>query len=83
MKVDGKSVKTESITGFLSFDISQGPHKVELSYVPSGYVPGLLLTLAGIGLLVVIILIQRGKIKLDKDVKKVYDDVLFLEDEIE
>jgi hypothetical protein len=48
----------------LAFPITKGEHKIEISYVPNGFVPGLTLTIIGIiGLIIMVILRQRMRKK--------------------
>ncbi len=55
VKCDGKGVKTMPVMGMLlGMDIPEGAHRIEMKYVPHGTVPGIIITLAGIILLILL-----------------------------
>ncbi len=56
VKVDGQKVETTSISGaWLAFDVSAGSHTVEISFFPRGLVPGLVLSVIGVVVLVLLV----------------------------
>ena len=60
VKVDGKKVTPESIDGTLMYiRLSAGEHTVEMSYTPTGFIPGFMITAAGVLIFVVIICRHR------------------------
>ena len=64
--VDGNRVEKERVMNdaFLVVRLGPGLHKVELQYVPVGFVPGMLITLAAILLLIFVFLYEKGKIRI-------------------
>ena len=60
VKVDGEKVTPESIDGTLMYiRLSAGEHTVEMSYTPTGFIPGFMITAAGVLIFVVIICRHR------------------------
>ena len=58
--VDGQQVDTGSALGaFLSFKTDKGHHDVELRYFPRGLKAGIIITLASLGILVILIITGR------------------------
>ena len=64
--VDGNEVTITPVGGsLLAFPLKAGEHKIELTYVPNGFVPGLIITLLCAALfagMCVLIYIQKKKI---------------------
>ena len=61
-KVDGKKVEIKPIQdALISIDIPSGTHTVEFSYIPQGFIPGLIISI--ISLLFMIFLIVMGILK--------------------
>ncbi|MGT2756252.1 glycosyltransferase PgfM1 [Streptococcus ovuberis] len=55
VKVDGEEVKTkEAWESLLSFPITAGKHKIEMSFTPDGFWQGVLISMVSIGIVVVI-----------------------------
>lgn len=68
VKVDGKKVKTkETWESLLSFPITTGKHKIEMSFTPDGFWPGVLISILSIG--IVVFINWRTKAE-DKDTAK-------------
>lgn len=68
--VDGKAVKTYPIGdlsedgskgAFLAFDITEGEHKVEMTFIPKGLLPGLLATAISLIALIILLIVTRTK----------------------
>ncbi len=53
LKVDGRSKHIDQLAGevFIAIDLASGEHEIELSFMPPGFIPGLLLTILSILLL--------------------------------
>ena len=65
--VDGREVQTSPALGaFLSIQTTKGSHNVELKYFPKGLKAGIIISLASLGIL--IILIVTGKKRNDWEV---------------
>ena len=61
VKIDGKKVDVNPINNALiAVDITAGAHTVEFSYMPDGFIFGVLLTLLGIALLVLLYFVQKN-----------------------
>ena len=61
VKIDGKKVETKKVFDcFLGFDIKEGNHDMVVSYIPEGFILGLILSL--IGIFFMILLLFRSKI---------------------
>lgn len=53
LEVDGKQQTIQTLRdGFIAMPMKAGSHEVRLSYRPDGLIPGILMTLCGIGILV-------------------------------
>lgn len=64
VKVDGEKVDTKKVGGaLLAFDVTKGKHKIEISYLPSGYLVGTLASILGIILLLGFAFLYRSKLK--------------------
>ena len=64
VKVDKKPGKIYNVNyAFMGIPVKQGTHEVDLYYSKSGFFAGLLLTLAGILLWVIVYIIERKKVK--------------------
>ncbi len=62
VKVDGKKVKTTEVAGgFIGIELMPGEHTVSMSFFPAGMAAGILLAVAGIGLVVVFVMTDRKK----------------------
>lgn len=62
--VDGNVVESDKILDFfLGFKLSEGTHNIVITYVPSGFVLGSILTLLGIILLITLYLSDKFSIK--------------------
>ncbi len=60
--VDGERVETyATMDTFLSFDITEGQHEIKMVYVSVPFYGGLAITLAGIGLFVLLIILEKKK----------------------
>lgn len=69
VKVDGKKVKTKALgEAFLTVKIPKGKHKVSLTYVSPGFKEGLILSIGGflIFILIMVIFKKNKKISLNK-----------------
>ena len=62
---DGSSVTIEGKV-MTAFKLSAGTHKIELHYMPEGFIPGLICTVVAILIFVGLILFQKKKGKLVK-----------------
>ncbi len=61
VKVDGQKVETESIDGTLLYiHLSAGDHTVEMTYTPTGFIPGFIIT-AGSCLIFAVIFFRKQK----------------------
>ena len=62
VSIDGKKVDTEVLCGaLLGFEMPAGNHVVEFSYRVPGMIPGIAISLGGIGLAILIFLAERKK----------------------
>lgn len=62
MKVDGETVEPKAFGGaFLAADLEAGEHEIELTYLPDGFVPGILVSLCGIGILVALCFVRKKR----------------------
>lgn len=60
LEVDGEKVKTETFGGaFLAAHLRAGEHEIRLTYLPDGFVPGILVSLCGIGILVALSFVRK------------------------
>lgn len=68
VKVDGKKVETYGVGerdfqgnngAMLAFDIGQGEHTVELSFLPRGLLAGILISVLCLGLLILLLVLTR------------------------
>ena len=58
--VDGKEVETKKVFDcFLGFDVSEGNHNIRISYMPEGFILGLILSLMGIILMILLFFAQK------------------------
>lgn len=64
--VNGKAAKVYETAGFISIELEKGHNDIVLTYRVKGLGMGLALCLLGIILLIVFILFEKGKIKLDR-----------------
>ena len=78
--VDGKEAETASLAGsFIGVMLTPGTHEIVLSYVPEGLGTGILLSLAGLGILLVslalcLIIRSARKAKNDQTVQQAADE---------
>ncbi len=62
VKVDGKKTAVREVAGgFMGVELMPGTHTVEMSFFPAGMALGILLAVAGIGLVVVFIMMDKNK----------------------
>lgn len=62
IKVDGEKIEAEKIAdAFIGIPLSEGEHRIEMSYCPEGFVPGLILTCSAGILLVLLYIIEKRK----------------------
>lgn len=64
VKVDGKKVETYAVCddAMLAFDITAGTHTVEMSFLPKGLIPGIVISLFCLALLIVVaVVLPRRK----------------------
>lgn len=62
VKVDGKKVNHVAVyDALIGVPLSPGEHKITMSYIPQGLIPGTLITILGIGCIVFIYLQQKKK----------------------
>jgi hypothetical protein len=60
--VDGTPVETYGVAdGFLAFDVTVGPHRVELTYTPNGMTVGLCVSLLSLAVLALLLIWGRVK----------------------
>ena len=60
VKLNGKQVPLEDLhDGFLCVSLEAGSHELEFSYMPPGFIFGLILSLASIGIIVLLIITER------------------------
>lgn len=58
--VDDKPVTITPVGGsMLAFELSEGQHTIRLSYIPKGFIPGLIISILGLGAFVIAIIIFR------------------------
>ena len=61
--VDGKMVESEAIFDFfLGFKLEKGEHEILITYVPSGFTLGMILTIIGIAFLILLYTLDKKKI---------------------
>ncbi len=59
-KVDGEPVNITPVGGcMLAFELPAGEHTIELTYVPNGFVPGLIVSILSLGAFVLAIVLHR------------------------
>lgn len=59
VRVDGKKAEIKEVAGgFIAVDMAPGTHKVEMTFFPAGMPLGILLSIAGIGLVVIFVMID-------------------------
>ncbi|MDO4809597.1 MAG: YfhO family protein [Eubacteriales bacterium] len=70
--VDGSPVETERVLNDALLGVRMGPglHRVEMTYVPVGFVPGALLSLGSVLLLILLALRENGKVPFPRKKKK-------------
>lgn len=62
LKIDGKEQEIDLLgDAFLAVPLKAGIHKVELTYIPDGLIPGILMSLCGLGILIALSMIRRKK----------------------
>lgn len=62
IEVDGEKREAELLGGaLLAIPLEAGEHEIKLTYLPDGFVPGVLLTLCGIGILAALGFLSRKK----------------------
>ena len=60
VKLNGKQVPLEDIhDGFICVSLEAGNHEVEFSYMPPGFIFGLILSLASLGIIILLIVTDR------------------------
>ena len=68
--VDGKAVKTypvgdlsddESKGAFLAFDVTDGAHDIQMTFIPKGLLPGLLLSTISLVAFIILMIVTRRK----------------------
>ncbi|MBE5970639.1 MAG: hypothetical protein E7242_10450 [Lachnospiraceae bacterium] len=65
--VDGERVETHAFKGaFVSFDLSAGHHEIVMKYMPQGFIPGLIISLAGVTAMICLITYRVRKSKGEK-----------------
>ncbi len=65
VKVDGvKQEVTPIQDAFIAVHMTSGVHEVEFSYIPQGFVPGVILTLLAIAVLIILYVLERRDTKL-------------------
>ncbi|EHJ53354.1 glycosyltransferase PgfM2 [Streptococcus macacae] len=68
VRVDGKSVKTQKVwQSMLAFKLTSGKHRIDLYYIPQGFVYGSLLSFFSLLLLISITIKHRRHAKLEDD----------------
>lgn len=61
--VDGQKVETKKVLDFmLGFDITKGIHDIKISYMPKGFILGIILSLLGITILVTLYALDKNKL---------------------
>ena len=69
VKVDGQKVETESIDGTLLYiHLSAGDHTVEMTYTPTGFIPGFIIT--AVSCLIFVVIFFRKQKKRAHDLKQ-------------
>jgi hypothetical protein len=67
VKVNGKKVSySRTLSDFISFDLSAGENEISISYIPDGFVMGLIISVIGVAAFAAYIYIRR-KIRLSRD----------------
>jgi len=62
VKVDGKKAEIKEVAGgFIGVELAPGEHTVEMRFFPAGLALGILIAVAGIGLVVVFVMTDRKK----------------------
>lgn len=61
IKIDGKNVENVQNNGFLSVFTVRGYHTIEMSFTPSGFLPGLILSVLAIFGIVVLGYVEKSK----------------------
>ena len=60
IEVDGEERSAETLGGaFLAIPLEAGHHQIRMTYLPDGLIPGILLSLCGIGILIALCFIRR------------------------
>ncbi len=67
VKVDGQEVKTLAIDDcLLAFEVTAGPHKIETWFIPDKFIPGLVITAVSLIVLVLVAVISRRKLIMER-----------------
>lgn len=62
LKVDGKAREAELFgDAFIAVPLEAGTHEIQLTYMPEGFIGGILVSLCGIGILISLCFIKRRK----------------------
>lgn len=62
IEVDGEKRRAETLGGaFLAIPLEAGHHEIRMTYLPDGLIPGILLSLCGIGILIALCFVRRKK----------------------
>ncbi len=62
VEVDGKEVTPEAFgDAFLAIPLKAGTHEIDLHYLPEGLIPGILLTLCGVGILLALCFMRKHR----------------------
>ena len=55
VRVDGQKVETKSLNGSLMYiELDAGTHEIEMSFIPQGFIPGLMISAGCLFILIVI-----------------------------
>lgn len=71
IKVDGKKVEPIALAdALIGIRVPAGTHEIKMTFIPKGFVPGLIFAIIGVGCIVFIYLYDNKKIKFKKGTKK-------------
>lgn len=71
LEVDGKAADVETLgNAFLAVPLKAGVHEIQLTYIPDGFIPGILVSLCGIGIFAAMCFMRAQKKKSERNVMK-------------
>ncbi|MEG2323940.1 MAG: YfhO family protein [Anaerovoracaceae bacterium] len=70
VEVDGQKISTQTLgKAFIAFPLEAGKHQIVMSYMPSGFIAGIVITLCGIGIFIALMFVPKKRKKRDKSLQ--------------